>query len=80
MFEIKVVEKIKTHTLCSGTFPENHAIYEMLKNIVVPERLQITIWCIHTACWIRNATCSQAHAQALAHARTHTWVLIHRNM
>jgi hypothetical protein len=28
MFQIKVVEKIKTHLLCSITFSENRAIYE----------------------------------------------------
>jgi len=31
MFQIKVVEKIKTHTLCSITFFKNHAIFESVK-------------------------------------------------
>jgi hypothetical protein len=30
MFQIKVVEKIKTHILYSVAFPENCAIYEMM--------------------------------------------------
>jgi len=34
MFQTKVVEKIKTHILCSVTFFENHAVCEILwKNI-----------------------------------------------
>jgi hypothetical protein len=30
MFEIKVVEKIKIHILCSVTFFDNHAVYEVM--------------------------------------------------
>jgi hypothetical protein len=40
VFHIKVVEKIKTHILCSVTFffYENHALYEIMsKNAVEPE-------------------------------------------
>jgi hypothetical protein len=44
MFQTKVVEKIKTHVLCSIIFPENRAVYEMMwKNIVEPDRPQMTI-------------------------------------
>jgi hypothetical protein len=46
MFEINVVEQIKIHSLCSVTFfpPENRAVYEiMCKNVVEPERPQMTI-------------------------------------
>jgi len=36
MFQTKVVEKMKTHTLCSVTFIENQNIYEInSKKIVV---------------------------------------------
>ena len=43
MFQIKVVEEIKTHILCSVTFPEIRAIYEIIsKNVVEPERPQMT--------------------------------------
>ena len=47
MFQTKVVEKIKTHILCSVTFFfENRAVYEiMLKNLVEPERPRITKYC-----------------------------------
>jgi hypothetical protein len=38
MFQTRVVEKIKTHMLCSITFfPENRAIYEIQKNMVEPD-------------------------------------------
>jgi hypothetical protein len=45
MFQIKVVEKIGTHVLCSITFFfENHAVYELMwKNAVEPERPQMTV-------------------------------------
>jgi hypothetical protein len=50
MFEIKVVEKIKTHILCSRTFsPENHSVYEIMwENVVEPQRSQMTIY--YSAC------------------------------
>ena len=35
MSHIKIVEKIKTHILCSERFSENRAVYEMVsKNVV----------------------------------------------
>ena len=46
MFQTKVVEKIKTHILCSVTFLffENRAVYEIMwKNIVERGRPQLTI-------------------------------------
>jgi hypothetical protein len=45
MFQTKVVEKIKTHILCSVTFfPKNRAVYEIMwKNTVQPDRPQMTI-------------------------------------
>ena len=48
MFQIKVVEKIKTCILCSVTFFfffANRGIYEIMwKNIVESDRPQMTIW------------------------------------
>ena len=45
MFEIKVIDKIKTHFLFNNFFSENCAVYEiMLKNIVEPGMLQMAIW------------------------------------
>jgi hypothetical protein len=57
MFRTKVVEKIKTHILCSITFFLNRALYEVMwKNIVEPGRPQMTIWCMCIACWLPNTT------------------------
>jgi len=43
--EEKVVEKTKTHFLCSIFFsPENRAVYEIMwNNVVDPDRPQMTI-------------------------------------
>jgi hypothetical protein len=38
MFQTNFVDKIQTHILCSVTFSENLAVYEiMLKNVVEPK-------------------------------------------
>jgi len=53
-----VVEKIKTHILCSITFCflENSVFYEiMLKNIVEPDKTQMTILRMRIACWITDS-------------------------
>ena len=52
-----VVEKIKTLILCSITFFENHAMYEiMTKNTVEHGRPQMAIWHVRNACWVTKAT------------------------
>ena len=64
MFQTKVVEKIKTHFVFSNFFFlfENRAVYEiMCKNIVEPDRPQMTIWRMGIACWITKAT--DAHSE-----------------
>jgi hypothetical protein len=43
MFKTKGVEKMKTQILCSITFSQNRAIYEMWKNMVEPDRPQMAI-------------------------------------
>ena len=54
IFQTKVVDKIKTHILCSVIFFfENRVIYEIMwKNIVESDRIQITIWRMRVMCWI----------------------------
>ena len=43
MFQTKVVEKIKTHILCSVLFSENRIVYEIMsKNVVQTEGPQMT--------------------------------------
>ena len=59
MFQTKVVEKLKTHFVFSIYiyFLENRALYEiMCKNIVDPERPQMTVWRMLIACWVPKAT------------------------
>jgi hypothetical protein len=57
MFQTKVVEKIKPLILWSLISFENRAIYEIMwKNIVELGRPQMTIWHMHFACWIPEAT------------------------
>jgi len=62
MFQTKFVEEIITHILCSIIFCFNCPAYEiMCKNIVEPDRTQMTIWRMRIACWIPKAT--NTHSQ-----------------
>jgi hypothetical protein len=80
MFQIKVAEKIKIHILCSATFSENCAVYEMVsKYIVEPERPQMAVQ-QRVPCWISKATCTQAHAHDRVPTLTHACTYPHRNM
>ena len=59
MFHTNVVEKIKTHILCSITFFffENRAVYEiMYENSEQPDSPQVTEWRMRIACWVNKAT------------------------
>jgi hypothetical protein len=55
MFRTIFAVEIKTHILCSIAlfFFENRAVYEIMwKNIVQPDRPQVTICLIRISCWI----------------------------
>jgi len=59
MFQTKVVEKIKTHVLCSVKFLFFliHAVYEIIwNNIVERGRPQMAMWRMWIACSITKAT------------------------
>ena len=57
IFQTKVVEKFETHFLCSIASPPHRTVYEIMwKNIVEPDRPQMTIWCTRIAFWIPEAT------------------------
>jgi hypothetical protein len=57
MFQIKVVEKIKTHILCSVTFFDGRSVYVMTwTNIIKPDRPHMTKWRIRIACCSPKAT------------------------
>jgi len=49
MFLLKLVDKLKTHVLCSVTFHECHTVYEkMRKNMIETERQQMA----HALCML----------------------------
>jgi len=57
MFQTKVVDKIKTHILCSGTFSRKTDVYGIMwKNIAQPCRPRTTTRRMRIACWIPKAT------------------------
>ena len=57
MFHTKATEKIRAHIFCSVMIFANRAVYDVMwKNMVEPDRPQITIWRMRIACWIRKAT------------------------
>jgi len=57
MFQIKVVDKIKTRTLNSTNFIfENRVVYEIMwKNILEPGRPHMTIWRMCISSWVSSA-------------------------
>jgi BarA-like signal transduction histidine kinase len=66
MFHTKVVEKIKTRVLFSVTFPDNRDIYDIMwKNMVEPDRPQMTIWRSRVARWIPKATHTHSHTHTM---------------
>ena len=51
IFQIKVVEKIKTHILFSITFfQKSYRLWDNIKNMVEPERPHMTILRMRFAC------------------------------
>jgi len=52
-----VVEKIRTNVMCNSDFYNNGAFQGIMwKNILGPGRPKMTMWPMHIACWIPNAT------------------------
>jgi len=51
-FHTKIIEKIKTHILCSVIFFSEI----MWEKFVEPDRPQMTIWRMRIACWMTKAT------------------------
>jgi len=71
-------EEIETHILCSVTiffFLENCAVCEIRwKNIVQPDRSQMTIWRRRTACWIPKATNTHSQYVIFIAFPPHQWL------
>jgi hypothetical protein len=81
MLQTKVVDKIRTHILCSVTFCENHAVYEIIwKHIVQPDRPQMTIWRIRIACWIPKAIDIHSEYIILIASPLQQWVQEHASV
>jgi len=71
MLQTKVVEKIWTYILCSATFFENCAVYEIRwKNTVERDRPQMTKWRMPITCCIPKATNTQTQV-------VYYWLLVH---
>ena len=62
MFPTKVSEKLKTYILCLvRLFFENRAVYGIIwKNIVEPDRPQMTVWRLCIAYWITKVAYIQS--------------------
>jgi hypothetical protein len=57
MFQIQVVEEMKTRFMLQNFFFENRAFYEIMwKNIVEQSRPQMTVWRMRIACWLIKGT------------------------
>ena len=71
-FQAEIVEKIRTHILYSVTlffFFENRPVYEIMwKNIVQPERPQMTVWHMRISYWVPKATDTQTQNICLSAA------------
>jgi hypothetical protein len=58
------VQKIKTQFHIQYFVPENRAVYELMwRNMVEPDRTQMTIWRMRFACWMTKAT--DTHSQCV---------------
>ena len=57
MLLTEVVDEIKTHFMFSNVLFKSHAVYEIMgENILELDLPHVTVWCMHIACWITNAT------------------------
>ena len=73
-------ENQNTHFMFHISF-FNHAVYEiMCKNIVEPGRLQMTVWCMHIACWLPNATNAHLDYVILTAFAWQQWLHKHASM
>jgi hypothetical protein len=70
MFQTKFVEKINKIFLASKFLSENPAVYDIMwKNMVEPERSQMTVRRMCFACWITKAA-TDTHKHTHTHTQT----------
>jgi len=85
MFQTKVVEKLKTHILCSVTFFfKSCRLWDNVESMVERESPQMAIWRMRIACWITKATNTHSEyailivfSNATVSARTHPNVTLY---
>jgi len=77
MFQTEVVEKIKTHILCSVTFSSrNSAVYEIMwKKIVEQGRPQMKRWRMRISYWVSKATNTHSGYVLLIEFQLKQWLL-----
>jgi hypothetical protein len=74
MFLTNIVQKLEILILCTITFLENHAVYEIMwKYAVERGRSQLTTWSKRTAYSLPKATNTHTHTQT--HTHTHTQII-----
>jgi hypothetical protein len=76
MFWAKVVDKIKTHILCSVTFfRKSYRLWDNVEKYGGERGAtnDVTIWRIRVACWVGRATCTYACAHAHSPGYPHTF-------
>jgi len=75
MFQTEVVEKIKTHILCSKFyFRKPCRLCDTVKNIVERGRPQMTIRRMRIACWIPKATNTHSACEILIGFPLQQWL------
>jgi hypothetical protein len=81
MFHTKVVEKTKTHILCSVTFfLQNRTVYQIMwRNTAELGRTQTTIWRTSIACLIPKATNSLSEYVILTDFPLQQWLYVSMN-
>jgi hypothetical protein len=75
MFQIRVVEKIKTYYLSGNSFPKIVLYMKNVKKYVGARQAtdhENIIWGLCFACWINKATCKRICAQTHTHTHAHT--------
>jgi len=71
----KVAEKIKTNILTLVTFSRKSCFCEITwKNMVQPERSQMTIWCMRIASWMPNTTNTRSQYVTLVAFPLQQWL------
>jgi hypothetical protein len=71
----KIIEKINTHILSSLFFFRDRTVYEVKwKNIVEPDRPQMTIWCMYIVCSVPKATNTDSECVILIAFPVQQWL------